>query len=587
MSDSQDWPGVLGIADPAPGDPQSVQALAAAYGTVGENASQANDLLAQAQAAGTGRAMTAFNGQLGSLPGHIQTVARSYQEASSALGAYATALSAAQDQANQAWSLAGPAHSDLQAAQQQVAYWQTQLDQVPATDTTGRAQAGGNLAVAQGQQADAQAGLDAARALGQQAAEARQGAARAAVTTLDDAANHSIPPRSVWQQISDWFQDNPWLGWILTALAVILPFLGPVGIALGLVAGGAQLGSQILSMALTGKWNVADVVLGVVSLIPGLSELGVTRVGEDIGTALGEVAGAVPGVDRGIASADDAAGGLGDGEAGGLGEDLPTNGRIGDALSNFAGSARQGLQNIINRFRPVQTFTSLRGDIVEAGDILSRPIVTDGKVIGGSLQDSTDWTQRATYWDEFDPSAPNFQTKIPPGQLAKLDSITEDQYKFLPRSAPWSEGKVIFVEGHGNKIGTYFLAATKSGKELPFDGTQLGQILKSQSWFKTLLKENPDAAIYINACNSGRVPDGISQQLATELGRTVYAPTTPTFNPVYDAALTDGKTLISLRGEAVGTGGPIGGDIVPFHPAGGRVPQLPPLDLGSPFSARS
>ena len=107
MSDNQDWQGVLGIADPAPGDPSSIQSLSDAYSTVAANASQANNLLAQVQAAGTGRAMTAFNSQLGALPGHIQTLNNSYQEAAAALGAYAPALSAAQDQANQAWAQAG------------------------------------------------------------------------------------------------------------------------------------------------------------------------------------------------------------------------------------------------------------------------------------------------------------------------------------------------------------------------------------------------------------------------------------------------------------------------------------------------
>jgi hypothetical protein len=143
---------------------------------------------------------------------------------------------------------------------------------------------------------------------------------------------------------------------------------------------------------------------------------------------------------------------------------------------------------------------------------------------------------------------------------------------------------VLFIETHGDG-GFVFTAETRAGASAGFDGTQFGRILKSQGWFQTLLKDNPDAAIYVNACGSGRFPDTIGQQLAKELGRTVYAPTTSSFNPVSYPALTNGhgKSLITMFGENLGTVGPIGGDIRPFHPAG-PVPQLPPLgDVGSPF----
>jgi hypothetical protein len=579
VSENQDWQGVLGIADPAPGDPSSIRGLSDAYSTVAANASQANNLLAQVQAAGTGQAMTAFNGHLGALPGHIQTLHNSYQEAASALGAYAPALSAAQDQANQAWAQAGPAHAGLQAAQQQVAYWQAQLSQIPATDAAGQVQTSANLEVAQGDQDRAQAQLDAARALAQQASEARVAAGRTAVTALDDAASHSIPARSVWQQISDWFGDNPWFGWVLAALAVILPFLGPIGVALGLLAGGVLLGSQILSMALTGKWNVTDLVLGFLSLIPGLAELSGLKLGAKLGAAIGDIAKSIPGADRLVSASGDAAAGVG----GDATEMLATNGPIGDALSSIAASARQGLRNIISRIRPDQTFTTTRGAIVKAEDIVSRPIVTaDGEVIGGSLMSEADWAARQGYWNAFDRSGTTFQARVDNHQLGL---VSTDRW-YLPRAAPWKSGKVLFIETHGDG-GSLFTAETQAGTA-GFDGSQFGKVLKSQRWFQTLLKDNPDAAVYVNACGSGRFPDTIGQQLAQELGRTVYAPTTSTINPVTDAGTTygNGNTLITAYGESVGTVGPIGGDIRPFHPAG-PVPQLPPLDVGDPFPATS
>jgi hypothetical protein len=584
VSENQDWQGVLGIADPAPGDPSSIRGLSDAYSTVAANASQANNLLAQVQAAGTGQAMTAFNSHLAALPGHIQTLHSSYQEAASALGAYAPALSAAQDQANQAWAQAGPAHADLQAAQQQVAHWQAQLNQVPATDAAGQVQASANLEGAQGDQDRAQAQLDAARALAQQASEARVAAGRTAATALDHAASHSIPARSVWQQISDWFGDNPWFGWVLAALAVILPFLGPIGIALGLLAGGVLLASQILSMALTGKWNVTDLVLGILSLIPGLAELSGLKLGAKLGAAIGDIAKSIPGADRLVGASGDAAAGLGEGAAG-LGGDatemLGTNGPIGDALSSIAASARQGLRDIISRIRPGQTFTTTRGAIVKAEDIVSRPIVTgDGEVIGGSLMSEADWAARQDYWQNFDRSGTTFQARVDNHQLGL---VSTDRW-YLPRAAPWKSGKVLFIETHGDG-GAIFTAETQAGTA-GFDGTQFGQVLKSQRWFRTLLKDNPDAAIYVNACGSGRFPDTIGQQLAQELGRTVYAPTTSTINPVTVAGTRygHGNTLITAYGDSVGNVGPIGGDIRPFHPAG-PVPQLPPLDVGNPFGA--
>jgi hypothetical protein len=133
---------------------------------------------------------------------------------------------------------------------------------------------------------------------------------------------------------------------------------------------------------------------------------------------------------------------------------------------------------------------------------------------------------------------------------------------------------VLFIETHGNP--NAFGAHIGAGVDVPFDGTQFGQVLKSQSWFQTLLKDNPDSAIYVNACRSGHFPDGIGQQLAQELGRTVYAPTTSSFNPVTTRALMNGNgsTLISIYGENIGTGigasGPMtfptGGGISTFHP---------------------
>jgi len=283
MAEQLNWREVLGIDDPAPGDPIKVRRLADAYGQVADDAANARDLLNSAQlAAGKGETMRAFHDRMGKLPEHMTLLATSYGSARDALTAYAGTLRDAQDQAGRAWSQASPAHADLTAAQADVKHWQHRLDTADPNDQAARADATNHLNDAQARVRDAQGRLDAAHSLAGQAAELRAGAARRTAATLDDAAGHSIPERSIWQKISDWFHDNPVIGYLLDALAFVLPFLGPVGVALGLVAGAISLGSQVLDMALTGHFDIASLVLGVVSLIPGAA---FTKFGKVIGSA--------------------------------------------------------------------------------------------------------------------------------------------------------------------------------------------------------------------------------------------------------------------------------------------------------------
>ena len=540
MSDSQDWQGVLGIADPAPGDPASVQGLAGAYGTVAENAGQALILLSGAQSAGTGQAMTAFNSQLGTLPDHIQTVAGSYQEASSALGSYATALSGAQAQAQVAWAMATPAHDDLQAASGQVTYWQGQLAQLPASDTTGRAQASANLQAAQSQQGDAQGVLNAAQGLAQQAAEARTASAVRAAQAIDDAANHSIPARSVWQQISDWFQDNPWIAWVLTALSVILPIFGTIGAILGVAAGAVIVASQILSMALTGKWNVTDLVLGIVGLIPGVGELlGAGKVLTKLGTALRDIAATLPGVDRVVSAGD---------------------------------SAAAGIRSISSDVRSTD-YLDIRGNPVDPGSIVSHPIYdANDNLVGMEFMSDGDWSKVEPFWQKLD------MTSEPASKYYNLETMPKIS---VPRDAPWAgSGKgIVFIGAHSGpgkvEIATKDLVSGAEGKAT-LDGPEFVQVVKDMmasnpTTYGNLLKD-PETAIYLQACYSGKTIPGvrsIARDVSDAFGRTVYAPTSMA-KGAGSAMTIDGAAVLTIEGFR----GFNPGTIKTFIPVPPRPPRL-------------
>ena len=358
-----DWQGVLGIADPAPGDPGAVSGLADTYGQVSDNAVSARDLLNSAQlAAGSGQAMQAFHDRMGQLPAQITNLASSYGTARDALRGYASALQGAQDQAQRAWAQALPAHDDLTAARADVQRYHEQLSTASAQGPAGQAAqsaADTQLRAAQARVSDAQGRLDAARGLATQAADLRSGAARTAAAAIDQAASQTIPPRSAWQQVSDWFQDNPWIGYVLDGLAFLLAFLGPLGLILGAIAAVLSFSIQLLHMAVSGHFDVLSIVLSVVSLIPGAA---FTKLSKLVGTAIRDV--------ELLARAGDELG-----QAGHLGEVVHVGDAVGaagapslgstvtalrDAATSVRGGAAQALRNITGSIRVAGMKTGVR-----------------------------------------------------------------------------------------------------------------------------------------------------------------------------------------------------------------------------------
>jgi hypothetical protein len=355
-----DWQGVLGIADPAPGDTAVVSSLADAYGQVADNAGTARDLLNSSQlAAGSGQTMQAFHDRMGQLPSQIATLADSYGSARDALRAYASALQSAQDQAQRAWAQAEPAHADLVTAQNDV---QTSQDQLGAAggDPAAQASAAGSLQAARNRLSDARQRLDAARSLASQAADLRTGAAHTAASTIDQAASHTIPDRGTWQKISDWFSDNPWIGYLLDALSFILPFLGPLGVLLAAVATLASLAIQLVQMAVSGHWDIVAIVMTVIALVPGSA---FSKLGKLLGSGLKELSQlARAGDELGQAShlAEDAAR-AGDlvGAVGAPSLDDAVNALRGTASSIRSGGSR-ALQRITGRLRMAGMRTGVR-----------------------------------------------------------------------------------------------------------------------------------------------------------------------------------------------------------------------------------
>nr|GID86473.1 hypothetical protein Ade03nite_53970 [Actinoplanes derwentensis] len=269
-------------SDPAPGDPDEIEAVARRYSDIGEAAEKALEVLKRdgAIAAGRGSAMDKLREKVGDdLPDKLAKTARSYQDAAAAYRAYRPRIEEAQqtldravDQAREASAQVSQAVTALPGA-------------VAAKDTTATTRA------EQDAEAGA-AGLSAARGLAEQALSMRQAAERTCADALDRAADEAVPERDFFQKIRDFFADFPFvkilLGILIAAVAVFFPVAG------ALLAGALFALDQITAIA-TGQFSLGDFAVGLIGIIPGGSAL---RIGGAVAKTGGTTARVVPTVGR-------------------------------------------------------------------------------------------------------------------------------------------------------------------------------------------------------------------------------------------------------------------------------------------------
>ncbi|WP_327703737.1 DUF6531 domain-containing protein [Streptomyces decoyicus] len=283
-----EWESVFGFSDdPTPGDAEVLGQLARSYRSVADNAGDALPLVSglENQQVGEGKTMEKLRDKLGDLAKQVRKLHSSYDQAAGALDTYVHSLRDQQRNADNALEKGREAKERLESATEVVRAAGAdigRLDAVthPPDDKEARAstrraldEAHNKQSTAQTHADDAQADLDAARLLAEDARQVREEDASTAAQKLDDARDESVAGYSLWDKIKKALSTAfGIISAVLGVLAMLVPGLQGIGIALtigSIVAGAASLGINLATMAETGEWNALDIVLGVVGLVGG------------------------------------------------------------------------------------------------------------------------------------------------------------------------------------------------------------------------------------------------------------------------------------------------------------------------------
>uniref|UniRef100_A0AAU1ZWW0 Uncharacterized protein n=1 Tax=Streptomyces sp. NBC_00093 TaxID=2975649 RepID=A0AAU1ZWW0_9ACTN len=261
---------VLGFSeDPTPGDPEAIRNLSRNYRELGDGAGEALGLLRDDGRIrqGKGQAMDALKERIKELPGMLEDTRDSFQRAATAYDDYANTLTEAQsmldraiDQGQEVAATANaetPAQAPPDATPEQVEAREGEVNRING----------------------AKQQLSAAQSLGRDAERLREDGSRRASVVLDDAASKAIPERGALKKLGDFLADNPFLeiiaGILVGIISVFLPFVG-------VILGAIVFAFTIIRMASQGKFDVGEIVIGLLTLVPGgvllggLGKLGLT-----------------------------------------------------------------------------------------------------------------------------------------------------------------------------------------------------------------------------------------------------------------------------------------------------------------------
>ncbi|MFG2528333.1 DUF6531 domain-containing protein [Streptomyces sp. NPDC048516] len=283
-----DWEDVFGFSDdPTPGDADMLGDLARQYRSVADNAGDALPLVSglEDNQVGEGKTMDKLRDKLGDLANQVRKLHSSYDQAAGALDTYVHSLRDQQRNADNALEKGREAKHRLESATDVVKAAGADISHLdgqkhPPDDKEARAstrraldEAHSKQSGAQAQADDAQADLDAARMLAEDARQVREEDAATAAQKLDDARDESVDGYSLWDKIKKAFSKAlAIISAVLGVLALLVPGLQGLGIALtigAVVAGAASLGINMSIMAETGDWDIGEIVLGVVGLVAG------------------------------------------------------------------------------------------------------------------------------------------------------------------------------------------------------------------------------------------------------------------------------------------------------------------------------
>jgi len=303
MSRPSDWQDVFDIKDPTPGDTYEIDQVARTWDRVAESAEYAETKLRgllgdEAVATWIGQAGDSFRERSSDLPGQLEKAKNSYRMASEALEWWSRRLADHQGDADDALVKGRTAKQDLDDARSQLASASSSLDAVAGVDALKPYSGGGGPppseddvkaakgkldaakqaeSQAQGLVDNAQARLDAARSLAEQAGELRKKDGRTTADKIHDAADAGIKPRSRWQK----FKDGVAAAWdiIIKIAKVVVAVLGIVALIIGGPLAWIVFAAALLVLADTlmkymkGQATLLDVVLSAVDCIPGTKGL--------------------------------------------------------------------------------------------------------------------------------------------------------------------------------------------------------------------------------------------------------------------------------------------------------------------------
>lgn len=282
-----EWESVFGFSDdPTPGDVEMLGNLAGKYRSVANDAGDALPLVSQLenQEVGEGKSMEKLREKLGELAEQVRKLHSSYDEAASALSKYTDHLEGHQKKADNALDQGRQAKERLTSATEVVLKAGAEigrLDGAPDPDGEGArrsaeaamTEARDNQSSGQADADDAQAELDAARMLAEDAREMRETDAAVAAQALVDARGEAVPGKSLWEKIRDVFSlVLGIISGVLGVLAMLIPGLQGLGLALmigSVMAGAAAFGINLSKMAENGEWDPIEIVLGIAGLALG------------------------------------------------------------------------------------------------------------------------------------------------------------------------------------------------------------------------------------------------------------------------------------------------------------------------------
>ncbi|MGX1755379.1 hypothetical protein ACWIG5_00410 [Streptomyces lydicus] len=313
-----EWESVFGFSDdPTPGDAEVLGQLARSYRSVADNAGDALPLVSglENQQVGEGKSMDKLRDKLGDLTEQVRKLHSSYDQAAGALDTYVHSLRDQQRNADNALEKGREAKERLASATEVVRAAGADIDRLdavthPPDDHEARAstrraldEAHSKQSTAQTHADDAQADLDAARLLAEDARRVREEDAATAAQRLDDAKDESVAGKSLWEKIRDKLSlALGIISGVLGVLAMLIPGLQGVGLALTIgsfVTGATAFGINISLSAESGEWSPLGIVLGSIGLFMGGAAVlkGVGSIAKSV-TAAVKVGGAGGGIGR-------------------------------------------------------------------------------------------------------------------------------------------------------------------------------------------------------------------------------------------------------------------------------------------------